>query len=220
MAEAVQSLWPKTQVTIGPVIENGFYYDFAKQDPFHPDDLAKIEKRMHEIVAEERAVHEGGLEPQEGQGRSSGSAARTSRSSSSTRSPRARISRSTSRANGSTSAAARTWRPRARSAKRSSCRRSPAPTGAATPTSRCCSASTARRGRRKRSSPTTCTGSRKPRSATTASSAARWTSSISRRRRRARCSGIRTAGRCFRRSSPTCGAGSVPPAISRSTLPT
>jgi threonyl-tRNA synthetase len=50
MAEAVQSLWPKTQVTIGPVIENGFYYDFAKQDPFHPDDLAKIEKRMHEIV--------------------------------------------------------------------------------------------------------------------------------------------------------------------------
>src|SRR6478609_6200459 len=50
MAEAVQSLWPKTQVTIGPVIENGFYYDFAKQDPFHPDDLAKIEKRMHEII--------------------------------------------------------------------------------------------------------------------------------------------------------------------------
>src|SRR5512132_695003 len=50
MAEAVQSLWPGTQVTIGPVIENGFYYDFAKQDPFHPDDLAKIEKRMHEII--------------------------------------------------------------------------------------------------------------------------------------------------------------------------
>jgi threonyl-tRNA synthetase len=50
MAEAVQSLWPKVQVTIGPVIENGFYYDFAKQEPFHPDDLAKIEKRMHEII--------------------------------------------------------------------------------------------------------------------------------------------------------------------------
>ena len=50
MAEAVQSLWPKTQVTIGPVIENGFYYDFAKQDPFHPDDLAKIEKKMGEII--------------------------------------------------------------------------------------------------------------------------------------------------------------------------
>ena len=50
MAEAVQSLWPKVQVTIGPVIENGFYYDFAKQEPFHPDDLARIEKRMHEII--------------------------------------------------------------------------------------------------------------------------------------------------------------------------
>ena len=50
MAEAVQLLWPKVQVTIGPVIENGFYYDFAKQEPFHPDDLAKIEKRMHEII--------------------------------------------------------------------------------------------------------------------------------------------------------------------------
>ena len=51
MAEAVQALWPKTQVTIGPVIENGFYYDFAKQEPFHPDDLAKIEKKMGEIIA-------------------------------------------------------------------------------------------------------------------------------------------------------------------------
>jgi threonyl-tRNA synthetase len=51
MAEAVQELWPGTQVTIGPVIENGFYYDFAKAEPFHPDDLEKIEARMREIVA-------------------------------------------------------------------------------------------------------------------------------------------------------------------------
>ncbi len=51
MAEAVQALWPGTQVTIGPVIENGFFYDFAKEEPFHPDDLAKIEKKMHEIIA-------------------------------------------------------------------------------------------------------------------------------------------------------------------------
>jgi threonyl-tRNA synthetase len=51
MAEAVQSLWPGTQVTIGPVIENGFYYDFSKKEPFHPDDLGRIEKRMHEIIA-------------------------------------------------------------------------------------------------------------------------------------------------------------------------
>src|SRR5215471_5549273 len=50
MAEAVQSLWPGTQVTIGPVIENGFFYDFAKEEPFHPHDIAKIEAKMREIV--------------------------------------------------------------------------------------------------------------------------------------------------------------------------
>jgi threonyl-tRNA synthetase len=51
LAEAVQELWPGTQVTIGPVIENGFFYDFAKQEPFHPDDLPRIEKKMREIIA-------------------------------------------------------------------------------------------------------------------------------------------------------------------------
>ena len=51
MAEAVQALWPGTQVTIGPVIENGFFYDFAKAEPFHPDDVVKIEAKMHEIIA-------------------------------------------------------------------------------------------------------------------------------------------------------------------------
>ncbi|ANM10694.1 MULTISPECIES: threonine--tRNA ligase [unclassified Rhizobium] len=51
MAEAVQELWPGTQVTIGPVIENGFYYDFAKNEPFTPDDLPRIEKKMKEIIA-------------------------------------------------------------------------------------------------------------------------------------------------------------------------
>ena len=55
MAEAVQALWPGTQVTIGPVIENGFFYDFAKAEPFHPDDLAKIEAKMHEIIARNAA---------------------------------------------------------------------------------------------------------------------------------------------------------------------
>ena len=50
LAEAVQDLWPGTQVTIGPVIETGFYYDFSKDEPFHPDDLAKIEKKMAEII--------------------------------------------------------------------------------------------------------------------------------------------------------------------------
>jgi threonyl-tRNA synthetase len=51
MAEAVQSLWPGTQVTIGPVIENGFYYDFFRNEPFTLDDLPKIEAKMMEIVA-------------------------------------------------------------------------------------------------------------------------------------------------------------------------
>ena len=51
LAEAVQELFPGTQVTIGPVIENGFYYDFAKNEPFTPDDLPVIEKKMREIIA-------------------------------------------------------------------------------------------------------------------------------------------------------------------------
>ena len=50
MAEAVQQLWQGTQVTIGPVIEDGFYYDFAKAEPFVPEDLARIEARMTEII--------------------------------------------------------------------------------------------------------------------------------------------------------------------------
>ena len=50
MAMSVQELFPGTQVTIGPVIENGFYYDFARQEPFTPEDLEKIEKKMSEII--------------------------------------------------------------------------------------------------------------------------------------------------------------------------
>ncbi|HYH20300.1 MAG TPA: threonine--tRNA ligase [Azospirillum sp.] len=50
LAEAVQELYPGTQVTIGPAISNGFYYDFAREQPFTPDDLEKIEAKMREIV--------------------------------------------------------------------------------------------------------------------------------------------------------------------------
>jgi threonyl-tRNA synthetase len=50
LAMAVQELFPGTQVTIGPVIENGFYYDFARKEPFTEDDLLKIENKMKEIV--------------------------------------------------------------------------------------------------------------------------------------------------------------------------
>src|SRR4051795_5402418 len=54
LAEAVQSLWPGTQVTIGPVIENGFYYDFFRNEPFTPEDFAAIEKKMREIVTRDK----------------------------------------------------------------------------------------------------------------------------------------------------------------------
>jgi threonyl-tRNA synthetase len=56
LAEAVKELWPDTQVTIGPAIENGFYYDFAREEPFTEDDLEVIEARMHEIVARDEAI--------------------------------------------------------------------------------------------------------------------------------------------------------------------
>ena len=56
MAEAVQELYPDTQVTIGPAIENGFYYDFAREKPFVPEDLEKIEKRMAEIVDRDEVI--------------------------------------------------------------------------------------------------------------------------------------------------------------------
>ena len=56
MAEAVKELYPNVQVTIGPAIENGFYYDFARAEPFVPEDLEKIEKRMAEIVDRDEAI--------------------------------------------------------------------------------------------------------------------------------------------------------------------
>ncbi|HEY8574074.1 threonine--tRNA ligase [Phenylobacterium sp.] len=56
LAEAVQELFPGTQVTIGPAIEDGFYYDFARAEPFSSDDLAKIEQRMKEIVDRDEPI--------------------------------------------------------------------------------------------------------------------------------------------------------------------
>jgi threonyl-tRNA synthetase len=56
MAQAVKQLFPKTQVTIGPVIEDGFYYDFFREEPFHPEDLQKIEKRMQQLAKEKQEV--------------------------------------------------------------------------------------------------------------------------------------------------------------------
>jgi len=56
LAEAVQELFPGTQVTIGPNVEDGFYYDFARDEPFSLDDLEKIEKRMKEIVDRDEKI--------------------------------------------------------------------------------------------------------------------------------------------------------------------
>src|ERR1043165_7014103 len=56
MAEAVKELYPETQVTFGPATETGFYYDFARAEPFTPEDLARIEERMHDIVRRDEPI--------------------------------------------------------------------------------------------------------------------------------------------------------------------
>ena len=56
MAEAVKELFPETQVTIGPAIEDGFYYDFAREEAFTPDDLVTIETRMRDIVRRNETI--------------------------------------------------------------------------------------------------------------------------------------------------------------------
>ena len=86
LAEAVQELWPGTQVTIGPVIENGFYYDFFRNEPFTPEDFPAIEKKMREIIARDQPFTK---EVWTARRRSASSAtrARCSRSSWSTPSP-------------------------------------------------------------------------------------------------------------------------------------
>jgi threonyl-tRNA synthetase len=96
LAEAVQSLWPGTQVTIGPVIENGFYYDFFRNEPFTPEDFAATNPSPRMSGTARRPS------------RSSATRARPSRSNWSTPSPATSRSRSTTRATGSISAAAHT----------------------------------------------------------------------------------------------------------------
>ena len=108
LAEAVQELYPGTQVTIGPVIENGFYYDFARNEPFTPEDFPAIEAKMREIIARDKPFTKEVWSRDKAQQvfRDKGEAVqgRADR-----RHPgRARTSRSTPRATGSTSAAGRT----------------------------------------------------------------------------------------------------------------
>ncbi len=119
MAEAVQELWPGTQVTIGPVIENGFYYDFARQEPFTPEDLPKIEKKMKEIIARNQPFTKEiwSREKAKQVFADKGEGYKVELVDAI---PKARTSRSITRATGSTFAAGRIWPPRARSARPSS----------------------------------------------------------------------------------------------------
>ncbi len=66
LAEAVQALYPGTQVTIGPSIENGFYYDFARNEPFTPEDFPAIEAKMREIVARNAPFEREVMRPRRG----------------------------------------------------------------------------------------------------------------------------------------------------------
>ncbi len=54
LAQAVKALWPDVKLGIGPPIENGFYYDFDKKEPFTPEDLSKIEEKMHQVIRQDQ----------------------------------------------------------------------------------------------------------------------------------------------------------------------
>jgi len=105
LAEAVQELFPGTQVTIGPVIENGFYYDFHRDEPFSADDFAAIEKKMAFIINRNDKFEREVMERD--------AAIKLFRETC----PRARPSQFISKANGLISAVARICRARARSGK-------------------------------------------------------------------------------------------------------
>ncbi len=101
LAQAVQELYPDAQVTIGPVIDDGFYYDFAREEPFSTEDFEKIEKKMREIVdADYPSSAKSGRRKMPSR-RSRRSAKTTRLRSSTTSSRRASQSRSTSRVSGS-----------------------------------------------------------------------------------------------------------------------
>jgi threonyl-tRNA synthetase len=139
MARAVQDLWPDVKVTIGPVIDNGWYYDFDRAEPFTPEDLGAIEHRMRQIISARDPVRTE-LWPRDraiAHYRDRGEPYKVEL---------VRTSACTGTGPGRTSAAARIFNTRARSppTASSSCR-SPAPTGAATAATPCSSASMARR---------------------------------------------------------------------------
>ena len=196
MAEAVKELYPETQVTFGPATETGFYYDFARAAPFTPEDLAKIEERMREIVRPRREDHPRGLGPRRG-----GRVFRRHRRALQGRIhrrdpggrgdqplPPGRFRRSVHRP---ASAVDRPSRPGVQADERGRrllARRRQERAAAARLRHRL--------GRARKSSTSISSGSRKPSAATTAGSGASSTCSICGRRRSAASSGTPRAGRC------------------------
>jgi threonyl-tRNA synthetase len=216
MARAVQELWPDTRVTIGPVIENGWYYDFDRPEPFTPDDLGAIEARMRQIIAardpvrtevwdRDRAIahYRATNEPfkvELVEAIPQGQPIRMywhGHWQDLCRGPHlAHTGQVPADAFKLMSIAGAYWRGDSSAA-------------------RCSSASTAPPSAPARTSRPTSTGSRRRRSAITASSAARWASSTSRRKPSARSSGTRTASRSGAFSRPTSAASSTPTAMRR-----
>ena len=167
MAQAVQQLFPGAQVTIGPTIEDGFYYDFAYERPFTPEDLEKIEKKMLELAKAAQPVTRSEMSRDEAVALFK-EKARTTKCRSWKAFQAMKSSLFTSRGNSSTFVEALTFPTRGNS-KRSSSRKWQAPTGEGIRTTRCCNASTALLGEIKRHSRIICLESRKQRSAITES---------------------------------------------------
>jgi hypothetical protein len=194
LAEAVQELWPGTQVTIGPVIENGFFYDFARDTPFTPEDFPAIEKKMREIIARDAAFTKEFWSREQAKDffRAKGEAFKVELVDAI---PAGEVLKMYAQGQ---------WTDLCRVPHMTSVGK--APIGAGIRTTRCSPASTARPSRSRRNSTPIFTSWRRRKSATIAAWAAKWTFSISRMRGRARFSGIPGAGRCSSSSFPTCVA--------------
>ena len=199
MARAVQELWPDVKVTIGPVIENGWYYDFDRAEPFTPEDLATIEARMRADHRRARPGAHRGLGPRPGDPPLRGAG----------RALQGRAGRGDPRGRPDPDVLARALAgplPRAapRQHRAGAGRRLQADVDRRRLLARRLAAADAAADLRRRlpharpTSTPTSTSSRRRRSATTASSAGRWTSSTCSRRRRGRSSGTRTASLLWR----------------------
>ena len=215
LAEAVQALYPGTQVTIGPSIENGFYYDFARNEPFTPEDFGAIEAKMREIIARNAPFVRSVMPRDEAIAffKDKGEKYKAEL-----------IQDLPTDVGDQPLQPGRLDRPLPRPAHarhRRYRRRLQADQGGRgllarrPPQRHAVAASTAPPGATRRSWTPTSTSWRRRRSATTAGSAARWTSSTSRRRRRAASSGTPRAGSstgCWR---TTCAAGWTGPTTRR-----